>query len=84
MRPNLDRLGTFESPWEAWCDSIRVLIRVLQLLPIGGPEWGGLRGGEASATTFGDPIAEATSLRSPLATARMTRSVCHLDTIYAL
>ena len=30
MRPNLGRLSTFESRWEAWCDSIRVLIRVLQ------------------------------------------------------
>ncbi len=30
MRPNLGRLSTFESLWEAWCDSIRVLIRVLQ------------------------------------------------------
>ncbi len=27
MRPNLGRLSTFESPWEAWCDSIRVLQR---------------------------------------------------------
>ncbi len=31
MRPNVGRLSTFESPWEAWCDPIRVLIRVLQL-----------------------------------------------------
>jgi hypothetical protein len=31
MRPNLGRLSTFESLWEAWCDPIRVLIRVLQL-----------------------------------------------------
>ena len=30
MRPSLGRLSTFESLWEAWCDSIRVLIRVLQ------------------------------------------------------
>ena len=30
MRANLGRLSTFESIWEAWCDPIRVLIRVLQ------------------------------------------------------
>jgi hypothetical protein len=30
MRPSLGRLSTFESRWVAWCDAIRVLIRVLQ------------------------------------------------------
>lgn len=30
MRPNLGRLSTFESFWEAWRDPISVLIRVLQ------------------------------------------------------
>lgn len=30
MRANLGRLSTFESLWEAWCDFMRVLIRVLQ------------------------------------------------------
>jgi len=29
MQPNVGRLSTFESIWEAWCDSIRVLIGVL-------------------------------------------------------
>jgi hypothetical protein len=33
MRPNLGRLSTFESLWEAWCDLVRVLIRVLQFGP---------------------------------------------------
>ena len=30
MRPNLGRLSTFESRCVAWCDAVRVLIRVLQ------------------------------------------------------
>ncbi len=29
MRPNLGRLSTIESLGDAWCDPIRVLIRVL-------------------------------------------------------
>jgi len=31
MRAKLGRLSMFESRWVAWCDAIRVLIRVLQL-----------------------------------------------------
>jgi hypothetical protein len=83
MRPSLGRLSTFESPWEAWRDPIRVLIRVLQSQDrcASRPSHRRVRNGADSGPVRPQPqqsaihSRKAASLKSPLATARMARSV---------